>query len=78
MINIRMKIRDLSRITESAPVPPGFKLGRPLINPDGADVIFTKDPYEEYIIRFYRNGIHQPDKDIVTDDFNEVEDILKR
>lgn len=70
-----MKIKDI--LTESAPIPPGFKLGRPLTHPNGADVIFTKDPFEEYIIRFYKNGIHQVDKDYITDDFNEVEEILR-
>jgi hypothetical protein len=71
-----MKIRDI--ITESAPVPPGFNIGRTLTEPNGRDVIFTKDPYEEYVIRHYRNGKHQPDLDFVTDDFNEVEDILRK
>ena len=71
-----MKIRDI--ITESAPVPPGFKIGRRLISPDGTEVIYTKDPYEEYIVRYYKNGKHQPALDFHTDDFNEVEDMLRK
>ena len=71
-----MKLKNI--IPKSEPVPNGFKLGRTLMSVNGADVIYMTDPYEEYIVRYYLNGIYQPERDFVTDDFNEVEDILRK
>lgn len=64
-------------ITESASLPPGYKIGQRLLDPNGMEVIFTNDPYEEYIIRRYKNGVHQPKHDFATDDYNEVMEILR-